>query len=87
LIVPPGRDTLQLNELKGFEMKVTIDLYVPEWAKWIAQDMNGRWYFYESEPFLAARSWSGWLVSCGRACYSYQSNAPKDFKKELYELY
>lgn len=24
--------------------------YAPDWAKWLAQDENGRWWFYELEP-------------------------------------
>lgn len=29
----------------------------PEWAKFLAQDSNGDWYWYEFEPELSSRTW------------------------------
>jgi hypothetical protein len=68
-------------------MKVTIDIDVPEWANWMAPDTDGKWYFYEYEPVVPGNRWHGWAALIGKVSYAYKSEKPKDFTKELYELY
>ncbi|NII73956.1 hypothetical protein FHW84_002529 [Dyella sp. SG562] len=29
----------------------------PEWAKWLAQDDNGKWFWYEVQPDQRICSW------------------------------
>ncbi len=29
----------------------------PKWAQWLAQDLNGEWWWYENEPFLNRDAW------------------------------
>jgi hypothetical protein len=29
----------------------------PEWAKWLAMDRDGEWYWYEFEPAIANDQW------------------------------
>ena len=33
----------------------------PEWANWLAQDSDGRWFWYELEPRERETEW----VACG----------------------
>lgn len=41
----------------------------PEWAKWLAQDPCGDWFFYENKPFFSDGDWSpnygrAWFAGC-----------------------
>lgn len=29
----------------------------PEWAQWLAQDSNGKWFWYEREPLVHFQTW------------------------------
>jgi hypothetical protein len=31
--------------------------YAPEWAKWLAMDRSGEWYWYDEVPEIAGASW------------------------------
>jgi len=31
----------------------------PEWAKWLAMDEDGSWYWYEKEPYSGDGEWYG----------------------------
>lgn len=35
----------------------------PEWAQFLAQEDNGKWYWYEKKP---AQSYGYWIVESGR---------------------
>lgn len=34
--------------------------YAPEWAQFLAQDLDGVWYWYEDEPIIAYPGDAGW---------------------------
>ena len=36
---------------------VNIEVMVPMWAKWLAQDLNGNWYIYENKPKVEFESY------------------------------
>lgn len=36
----------------------------PKWAKWLAQDSDGEWFWYSERPFLPAES-AGWWPNIG----------------------
>lgn len=64
-----------------------VEIDVPEWAKYMAQDACGDWWFYERRPTHDIDTWG-----CDRPyMYSlqlaYTSAEPKDFTQELYEVY
>jgi hypothetical protein len=45
----------------------------PEWAKFLAQDSDGTWYWYESQP---VRQWGNWKNAPGsryEQAYYYHS--------------
>lgn len=29
----------------------------PEWARWLAMDADGEWFFYEEKPSLGVKVW------------------------------
>lgn len=29
----------------------------PAWARWLAQDYNGRWYFFSDKPVMGVNEW------------------------------
>lgn len=39
-------------------MKPTWDK-APKWAKWLAQDKDGRWFWFETEPKIDSSIWIG----------------------------
>ena len=66
---------------------------VPPIAKWIAQDKDGEWYWYEKEPTLSENEemWTNVPPNVQRAeGYEYGAvgvgNIPKDYRQEAYEL-
>ena len=34
----------------------------PEWARYLAQDYDGEWYWYKGRPFISSVSWRHWDV-------------------------
>lgn len=30
----------------------------PAWAKWLARDLDGVWFWYENEPYISPRNWN-----------------------------
>lgn len=40
----------------------------PEWAQWLAQDENGKWFWYEREPSKDQAQWSAPLGGRYEAC-------------------
>lgn len=64
---------------------MNVEIEVPEWAKYVAQDYSGEWWFYEIEPTPLSLHWAG-KVGFRLKCVS-TGIKPEDFSAELYELY
>ncbi len=41
---------------KGFEMKPDWK-DAPEWANWLAHEIDGTWYWFEAEPCMCEEEW------------------------------
>jgi hypothetical protein len=67
-------------------MKLTVQIKVPEWAKWMAQDEDGKWWFFEAKPFVDVCD-SVWVISEGTFQLAYQDESPINWELELWELY
>ena len=39
----------------------------PEWAKWLAMDKDGFWYWYEKSPFTGEKAWWAEGGKCEKA--------------------
>ena len=65
-------------------MKMKVELVVPEWANWMAQDRSGMWYFYQTKPKYVSL-FGGWYHE-GEFDFAYKSEPPKDWTQELYRL-
>lgn len=63
-------------------MKMSFDVDIPDWVKWIAQDSDGEWYGYSIKP---SPSDDGWGIH-GQMIQLAHGPEPKDFTKELYEI-
>ncbi len=37
----------------------------PEWARFLAMDQDGDWYWYEDKPFVNNNSWQGTQIWTG----------------------
>jgi len=42
---------------KFIAMNDTLSHRIPDWVRWIAQDLNGAWWGFEHEPNEGATSW------------------------------
>lgn len=42
----------------------------PEWANWLAMDLNGMWRWHDSEPVSLI---DGWFSDSGRSLYAGES--------------
>ena len=63
----------------------TVDIEIPGWAEWIAQDKDGEWWFYKAEPVEGIYSWhAGDTRSMQESVYMGYS--PKDWTQECYEI-
>lgn len=52
----------------------------PEWAEFLAQDDNGRWYWYEHEPECDD---AGWYEECGQYKYEQTGTVFSSFEVTL----
>lgn len=43
----------------------------PEWARFLAMDEDGEWYWYENEPIIGL---TGWARKDGKAAYAGESH-------------
>ena len=64
-------------------MKMKVEIVVPEWANWMAQDKSGEWCFYENKPKHGKMFW---MHATGQADLSHRGIPPKDWTQELYKL-
>lgn len=66
-----------------------FEIEVPDWAKWVAQDADGDWFFYETKPFIHGEDleWGGVWEAGGHdalAVLGFQPSA--NWRDELYEV-
>jgi hypothetical protein len=64
-----------------------FDIEIPTWAKWLAQDKDGKWYCYEGEPekVFSTHQWGN--ISETRFDYVCAGQKPTNWQSQLYELY
>lgn len=56
---------------------------VPGWARWMAQDLDGGWYFFKEKPLTGPISW---FVSNNRVSYVCTTPVIGDWREQLYEV-
>ena len=64
--------------MNKIQMQVEFD--VPNWANWMAQDKDGMWFAYETEPHPEECDWTTYDTSQDIGL----SAEPKDWTQELY---
>lgn len=64
--------------------KLMLEQTIPTWANWIAQDQDGKWWFYQAEPLLHHCGW--YENEIGMYRLLGYSTANKDWQKQLYRL-
>ena len=62
---------------------VQIEMMVPDHAKYIAQDHNGCWWWYQEPPIAGE---AVWYSTRGDRGAIGKGEPPESFTKELYEL-
>ena len=67
-----------------FTMQINDEIVVPYWAKWMAQDKSGVWYWYSLKPFVRPAGW--WASPNGVSEIAYKSTPATDWKKTLYKV-
>ena len=64
------------------KIQMTVEFEIPDWANWMAQDKDGMWYAYETEPRQNGYEWT----TDDMIQYIGLSAEPKDWKQEIYTL-
>ena len=66
--------------------KLKVEIGVPDWVRWIAQDADGKWHGYNIEPknTECGDEWTNYTEKC-RWKFLYASMKTKNWKQELYE--
>jgi len=62
----------------------TVDMNIPDWAEFIAQDEDGQWWAYETEPNLSHISW--YENEVGRIAKLAKTGANKNWKESLKKI-
>lgn len=62
---------------------MNVEIKVPEWARWMAQDANGEWYFYGKKPICRGNDWG---QSGGRFEAAYSGEASDDWDDSLHKV-
>lgn len=57
-----------------------VEVVVPNWVNWIAQDDDGEWRGHENKPFLQSTYWQ----SHGNIQLIAEGAPSKNWKEELY---
>jgi hypothetical protein len=55
----------------------------PEWAQYLAQDTNGRWYWWEIEPVLRVNFGEGGWYARGRHELAGDTELPIEKRPEI----
>ena len=58
-------------------MQITVTIEVPEWAKWMAMDECGEWWFYEYKPCIGLGVWNPPANETGACKRAYLDEFPK----------
>ncbi len=65
--------------------KEVLKIYIPESAKWIAQDKDGWWKYFNKKPNVGV-SRIQWVWSTGGWGLLKQTNPPENFRKMLFTI-
>lgn len=72
-------------DIEGHEIDIEgHEVEVPKWARFVAQDYNGQWYFYKSSPTIHPII-PVWLNN-GPSISQRINLQVKDWKSQLYEI-
>ena len=55
----------------------------PEWAKWIAKDLSGQWWWYENKPERRATRWVAQNGKCDPENISHWEDSLQQRPKEV----
>lgn len=61
-----------------------VDVVVPKWARYMAQDSDGEWYWYQHKPRLNSGE-KVWLPQGGESQQAY-IGVLEDYKNSLHEI-
>ena len=67
------------------------EVEVPDWAKWVAQDKDGEWYWYATRPEPSKRYGFWYCPDSEGPCLedprpAFTGNPNKKWTSELYEV-
>lgn len=63
-----------------------LDVEIPYWARYLAQDKDGSWWVFEKRPYKQ-KLFATWYLNLNRKQARIASGiAPEDWTAELYEL-
>lgn len=64
---------------------LTVEIEIPDWVRWIAQDAGGMWCCYSKKPKNDEVDY-GWTLLGGDIDWKilYKGKKPKNWKDELY---
>jgi len=48
-------------------IKITLNIPIPDWANWLAQDSNGAWWVYSDKPVISEYS-KIWAAPTATGC-------------------
>lgn len=66
-------------------VEVSIEVYVPDWARWIAMNRAGEWWAYETEPHPVKDG--TWISSSGGAHYICRLDAVAKLPSLGYDMW
>jgi len=64
--------------------KMNVNIAVPDWARWMAQNDTGEWWFFEERP-QPLEKYGNWYVA-GMMGLAYRDEPNKRWTKTLYEV-
>jgi hypothetical protein len=54
----------------------------PKWAKWVAMDYSGHWFYFERQPQIRGSKWQ----AAGRVQFAGQGGNRRQWKQSLQQL-
>lgn len=61
---------------------MNVEIEIPEWANWMAQDSDGEWNCFENKPKIYGGVWS----DREPGSMLYLGKPSPDWREELYEI-
>lgn len=64
---------------------MNVTLHAPDWARWMAQNESGWWFFYKDKPRPSA--FQNWWFSYEGSRQAYLGEPNPDWRNTLHEVY